>query len=650
VPLIRHIDKKTLLLLATEISLAICLIYSLFYLASSLGISYYVLSDRGMVEKVVSGSVLSSPWDVAVWGIAVFVVMACLLIGLEPKVFRGYFRSFSGAGLLGLLCVFFVWVCLVVVGLVGMVSLVFVSFLLLGLCLVFAPDFFRLNRSGLAYRVLFGGLLLVLFVELASFVLFSVPTVMGLEPGVLGLHWGGVELGFASLAYPFLPYVYLLFVLFGLGAFVFRVLPSGWLWLVGRVRGGRFVDGLNFALESGEDWGFGFLRGRFVVAFAVVVSAVVSCLFVVFTVLPWSNPTGMMVSVDSPIYFNWVSHMRSVDVNSALSFAFSNDRAFFLVICYALSFVAPIVSVIQFAPAFLLVLLSVVSVFVLRLFTSSRKVLVLGALLVPFSFQGLGLIYSGYFANMLALILVLVYVVLFFKLLDKWSSLGFLALLGVSVLVLFSHSWTWFVFALSLVMFLFLEGRLAAGDGGLRGRFKGKAVLVGATVGVGLLIDVLRRFLSPVSSSASALGTAQSSLGFPNPVFLVTGMQKAVDFILGGVFANQLLVVLSFVGFLVLLRFKSEVSNFFVGWVFVVCVSILFAAGDVVFNRALFMLPWVVLSGLGLAFIIRFVGHRVGLAGNFRGWRLWVVLLVLAFVFLVLLNSSLRYLFNINIW
>ncbi len=163
---------------------------------------------------------------------------------------------------------------------------------------------------------------------------------------------------------------------------------------------------------------------------AVVVSAVVSCLFVAFTVLPWSNPTGMMVSVDSPVYYTWISHMRSMDVNSALSFAFSNDRAVFLVLCYALSFVVPMVSVIQFAAAFLLVLLSVVSVLVLRLFTSSRMVWVLGALLVPFSFQGLGLIYSGYFANMLALILILVYVVLFFRLLDKWSEFGLFCFVG----------------------------------------------------------------------------------------------------------------------------------------------------------------------------------------------------------------------------
>jgi hypothetical protein len=138
----------------------------------------------------------------------------------------------------------------------------------------------------------------------------------------------------------------------------------------------------------------------------------------------------------------------------------------------------------------LLVLLAVVSVFVLQLFTSSRKVWVFGALLVPFSFQGLGLIYSGYFANMLALILIFVYVVLFFKLLEKWSILGFFTLLIVSVLVLFSHSWTWFVFALSLAMFLFLEWRMAVHNRGLWGRFRDKAVLVVATIGVGLLVDL----------------------------------------------------------------------------------------------------------------------------------------------------------------
>ena len=45
--------------------------------------------------------------------------------------------------------------------------------------------------------------------------------------GLWVLHWGGVESEFRELGYSFLPYVYLLFVLFGLGAFVFRALPGG---------------------------------------------------------------------------------------------------------------------------------------------------------------------------------------------------------------------------------------------------------------------------------------------------------------------------------------------------------------------------------------------------------------------------------------
>ena len=181
---------------------------------------------------------------------------------------------------------------------------------------------------------------------------------------------------------------------------------------------------------------------------------------------------------------------------------------------------------------------------------------------MPFSFQGLGLIYSGYFANMLALILVFAYVILFFRLLDKWSTLGFLGLLSASVLVLFSHSWTWFIFALSLVAFLFLEWRLATGQGKLSSRFKGEVILVVATLGVGLICDLIRRFLSSAGSSSSVFVTAQSRLGFPDVGFLLSGLRNSVDFVLGGVFASGLLIVLSVVGFLVLVGLNLEFRIF----------------------------------------------------------------------------------------
>jgi hypothetical protein len=519
-----------------------------------------------MVEHTVKGSLISANWDVAVWAGAVFVVLAWLFYGLVSRRVGGFYRFLAGFMLLGLAG----WVCLVVFGLLGLVSLSLVSVLLVFLCVLFSLFFFGVSRFGLFLRLLFGAVLVVLLVEVAALVLFNVPVALNLGSGVAGLHWANVELSFSNLAYPFLPYVYLLFVLLGVVAFVAKLVPEG--WLVARIRGewfGRFVRRLSGVFEFGGDGGFEFLGGRFVLVLAVVVSAVVSCLFVVFTVLPWANPTNMLVSVDSPSYYQWIVYMRNVDVNSALSFAFANDRALFLVLGYTLSFfVSPLV-VVQFAAALLIVVFGVVSFFVLRLFCSFREVWVFGVLLVPFSFQALGLIYSGYFANMLALILVFVYVILFFRVVGSWSSLGFFALLGVSVLVLFSHSWTWFIFALSLVVFLFLEWRLAVRDRGLWGRFKLKANYVGATVGVGLLCDFVRKLLSPVSSTASVFVTVQSSLGLPNAAYLVSGLRDSVDFVLGGVFANQLLVFLSVVGFLFLLKFKSEVSNFFVSWVFV---------------------------------------------------------------------------------
>jgi hypothetical protein len=441
--------------------------------------------------------------------------------------------------------------------------------------------------------------------------------------------------------------VYLFFILLGIAGFVVKVAPAGY-WS-GKIRGGwfKFVHHLSSMLELSGEGKSEFLSNKFVPVLAVLVSGVVSCLFVVFTVLPWVNPTHILVSVDSPSYYQWIVYMRSVNVNSALSFAFANDRALFLVLAYALAFVASPLSVVQFAAALLIVLFGFVSFLVLRLFCSFRWVWVLGVLLVPFSFQALGLIYSGYFANMLALILVFAYVVLFFRLVSSWSSLGFLGLLGLSILILFSHSWTWFVFALSLVVFLFFEWRSTVHNKGLFGRFRVEGIFVAATVGVGLLCDLIRKIFSPVSSTASVFSTAQSSLGFPNPAYLLSGMRVNVDFALGGVFANQLLVFLSIIGFLVLLKFKSKLSNFFVSWIFVACVSILFSAQDLVFDRFLFLMPWVVLSSLGLFSVVRFFGSMFE---SRRGWRALIMAVVLVSVFLVLSNGSLRYLFNINAW
>ena len=614
----------------------------MFYAASYFGLTFFVLQNRGMVGHFVEGNLFSPLWDVGVWGAAVFVVCAWLFYRLN----RGFAGLFSRVIANVVLLVWVSWDLLVVFSFVDVSSLVFLSGLLLIFYLALSEMVFGVLWFRGFLRVLFGGFLFGLFFEVAGLVLFTAPPVLNLSLGGVGLFWGSLELVFSNLAYPFLPFVYLFFVLLGVVGGVVLVLP--WQRLVDAFRGGwlvRFGERLSrfFAL-SGEGE-LGFMRRRAVVYLAVLGGAIVSCLFVVFTLLPWVNPTGMLVSVDSPSYYQWIVHMRSVDVNSALGFAFSNDRCLFLVLAYGLSFLVSPLWVVQFASAFLTVTFGVVCYFVLRLVCRFRGVWVFGVLLVPFSFQALGLIYSGYFANMLALILVLSYVVLFFRLLDHWSSLGFLVLLALSVGILFSHSWTWFIFALSLAGFLFLEWR-ANGRGDLSERFKLMSVLVGVTLGVGLISDLVRKLLSPVSSTTSVVSTATSSLAMPNFGYLFSGLSESVDFVLGGVFANGMLVVLGIIGFLVLIRFKSGVSRFFVAWVFVGSLSILFAAESFVFDRFLFLMPWVVLSALGLFWGIGFVGR----IGGFRGWRVWVLGVLLVYIFSVLLNGALRFVFNINIW
>ena len=641
--LVERLDVKRLLVWVVEFSLALSLVYSLLYLAGFFGISFFVLSNRSMAEYGVSSSLLSADLDFMVWGFSVFLVLAWLFYSLSLSKVRG----------LGWFLLVFVLCGLVVLagfGLLGVLPLVWVSMLLGVLVFVFSRVFFGVSRFSLFKRLLFCFVLVVLFVEVAALVLVNVPVVLNLDAGFFGgaVHWGVVELSFSNLFYPFLPYAYLLFILLGVFAFVIRVLPPTWGSSKFRFeRVVQFVSRLKAVFESCKRRECELLSGRFPLVLAVFVSVVVSCLFVVFTVLPWVNPTYMLVSVDSPSYYQWLVYMRGVDVNSALSFAFANDRAVFLVLSYVLSFVVSPLHVVQFVAALLISLFGVVSLLVLRLFSGIREVWVYGVFLVPFSFQALGLIYSGYFANMLALIFVLSYFVVFFRVLRCWSSLWVFVLLGLSVLVLFSHSWTWFVFALSLGAFLFLEWRSAVRESGLWGRFKLKATLVGATVGVGLVSDFVRKILSPISSSVSVLSTAQSSLGFPDGGFLLSGLRESVNFCLGGVFANQLLVFLSIVGFLFLISFRSEISNLIVCWVFVACVSILFASADFVFNRFLFLMPWVVLSSLGLSFVVRFVAYR---SNGTKFWKRGVEFLVLVFVFLVLLNFALRYISNIVVW
>jgi hypothetical protein len=149
--IIERMKKRGLLIWVAVVPLAICLIYSIFYLAL--------------------GGVLSPLLDVAVWGIAVFVVLGGLGYNLELNMVKGYYRSVVGVGLLVTICCLAVGVVLVALGFVGQVGLVLISILILSLCIIFSPDFFGMDRVPFILRLLLGGLIIGLVGALAVFLI-----------------------------------------------------------------------------------------------------------------------------------------------------------------------------------------------------------------------------------------------------------------------------------------------------------------------------------------------------------------------------------------------------------------------------------------------------------------------------------------------
>jgi hypothetical protein len=147
--LLERMKKNGFVIWAAAVPLAICLVYSLFYLAR--------------------GSVLSRPLDDAVWGVAIFIVLAGLGYTLELNIVKGYYRSYLGISLLVTICGLAVGVVLVILGFVGLVALVPISILIMILCLVFSSDFFGVDRVPFGLRLLISGLIVGALVAVAVF-------------------------------------------------------------------------------------------------------------------------------------------------------------------------------------------------------------------------------------------------------------------------------------------------------------------------------------------------------------------------------------------------------------------------------------------------------------------------------------------------
>jgi hypothetical protein len=154
-------DKKSgnqsLLSWALIFTLSICVVYALFSLASN-------LAQFALVDKILFGSL-----GIAVWAIAVFLLLAQLGYNLELNLVDGYYEPALAIGMLVTITVLAVSVVLVILGFVGTIAIAPLGIALLSLSVFFSTEFFKMDRVPFSFRLIVTTLIIGLIIGALGF-------------------------------------------------------------------------------------------------------------------------------------------------------------------------------------------------------------------------------------------------------------------------------------------------------------------------------------------------------------------------------------------------------------------------------------------------------------------------------------------------
>jgi hypothetical protein len=151
------VNTRRLLAWLIYFSLGLSLVYSLFYAAGYLGFSFL---NRG-------GSLISTSWDLGIWCLALFIILAWFFVDVFVGVLDSSYRIATSLILCLGLVALFAGVCFVLVGLLSLVSLSLVSLFLVLISFAFSLNVLGVSRLAFFLRLVLGVFLGLLFLGLA---------------------------------------------------------------------------------------------------------------------------------------------------------------------------------------------------------------------------------------------------------------------------------------------------------------------------------------------------------------------------------------------------------------------------------------------------------------------------------------------------
>ncbi len=312
---------------------------------------------------------------------------------------------------------------------------------------------------------------------------------------------------------------------------------------------------------------------------------------------PDLNPTGSLVGIDSSLYVTWINQMLARPLPQALQYSFvaglEGSRPLLLVLLYGVASLGISPSqIIEYLPMILAPLLSLSSYVFVRFGQGSAGLAGLTALLTPFSFYVTVGLWGGYYANMLALIFVYLFLTLLLLFSKSPSTPKYGAMLILSVALFLTHPWTWILIVTTCLVFAVSVWKET-----------GHAVQMESMIGIfiaGLALDLLKSLVFATRTVAADLATKLPTSG--QVASFWTNLVDALLYTHGGLLGNWTILALGlFAAFA--LRFRNWFERLLILWVGVA--SIPFLVLDSYHQaRILYDLPIPVLTSLALVFFL----------------------------------------------
>jgi len=313
------------------------------------------------------------------------------------------------------------------------------------------------------------------------------------------------------------------------------------------------------------------------------------------------NNENELVGADTVAY---VKTLNSIEVygqdellHQVFEVQFSGDRPLsFLLFSAVLSlFPDNPYHVIDHLPLIFSPLLVLIVFLLSRELTSNDTVSLLASFLTAISFHPLIGIYSGLYANWLALIFGYLFLIFVIRFLKKPTGINYLTFSVFLFLTMFTHVYTWTILSLFMGIFLIASSRFKIFE-------KRSIALVFLIIVASIAFDTGRSFMTESQGGIeNNVLIASTNASFENLATIWSNLTKTSLVYAGGQFGNFL--ILSLCIYWLLRSNLTKMPNLFIAIFLSIGLLPILLGGDLIQSRVLYNIPFQIPAALGMAYL-----------------------------------------------